>query len=68
MVEILLTLCLLDNPQKCQEERMSFEADKISLFSCMTYGQFEIAKHMEVRPRWRVDRWKCQSAGMTAKI
>ena len=68
MIEVLLTLCLADNPQECHDERLNFEGETISLFSCMTYGQFEIARHMEVRPQWRVTRWRCQNAGMTAKI
>lgn len=68
MIELLLTLCLADNPQKCKDERLNFEGEEVSLFSCMTYGQFAIAEHMQIRPRWRVDRWKCQNAGMTAKI
>lgn len=68
MIEIVLGLCLIENPKRCTEDRLTFEADNVSLFSCMTYGQFAIAEHMQVRPRWRVDRWRCQNAGVTAKI
>lgn len=68
MIEVLLTLCLAADPQKCHDERLNFEGETISLFSCATYGQFAIAEHMQLRPRWRVDRWKCQYPGQTAKI
>lgn len=68
MIELILGLCLIDNPKKCTEDKLSFEDASITLFSCMTYGQFAIAEHMLIRPRWKVDRWRCQAAGMTAKI
>ena len=68
MIEIVLSLCLIDNRDKCREEHLTFAAEKLTLHGCMMYGQFEIAKHMAYRPRWRVSRWRCGPVRETANL
>jgi hypothetical protein len=65
MVELALTLCLLDDANKCREESLTF-AD-VSVFTCMVACQPVIAQHMERRPRWYLARWTCRPAGLHAK-
>ena len=67
MIEIVLTLCLLSEPSKCRDESIPL-AQEASLWNCLLGAQIDIAKQMELRPRWGVKKWKCQKAGMTAKL
>jgi hypothetical protein len=66
MVELVLSLCLLDDARKCREESLTF-AD-VSILTCSIAGQSQIATYMERRPRWYVKRWSCRQAGLHAKI
>lgn len=66
MVELIVSLCLLGNPQKCHEEALTFAETPI--LTCMVAGQAQVATYMERRPRWFVKRWSCQPAGKFAKI
>jgi hypothetical protein len=66
MVELVVSICLLGNPEKCHEESLVF-AD-VPMMTCMVSGQPMVALHMEKRPRWFVKRWSCQIAGQFAKI
>jgi hypothetical protein len=66
LTELALTICLLDDAQKCREEHMTFS--DVSLLTCSIAGQAQVAHYMERRPRWFVKRWACQQAGKYAKI
>jgi hypothetical protein len=66
MVELVLSICLLDDARKCREEHMVFS--DVSLLTCSVAGQAQVATYMERRPRWFVKRWTCQQAGRFAKI
>jgi len=65
MIEIALTICLLDDGNRCHEEALTFQ--NVSILTCMVGGQTQIAAYMETRPRWYVRRWTCRPAGMYAK-
>jgi len=66
MVELVVTICLLDDAMKCREESLVF-AD-VSQITCMVAAQPQVASYMERRPRWYVKKWACQIAGQHAKI
>jgi hypothetical protein len=65
MIELVLSICLLDDALKCREETLTF-AD-LSLVTCMIGAQPIAAQHMELRPRWYLSRWTCRPAGLHAK-
>lgn len=65
MIELALTICLLDDARKCRDEALTFS--DVSVLTCMVGGQAQVAAYMERRPRWYVSRWTCRSAGMFAK-
>jgi len=67
MIELVLTLCLLENPQKCREEGLTFSAENLTPMQCVMGAQPVIAQHMELRPRWACRKWRCRPAGMYAK-
>jgi hypothetical protein len=66
MVELVISMCLLDNSNKCREEHLTFS--DVSLITCAISGQAQFANYMELRPRWYVKRWTCEPAGRFAKI
>ena len=53
MIEILVSFCLVDNPDKCQQVALNFAANNITPQQCMVLGQSEMAKWMEAHPNWR---------------
>jgi hypothetical protein len=59
MLALILSICLIENPGKCREERMQIMEQVATPFQCMMVAQPEIAKHMEMRPRWVVKKWTC---------
>lgn len=58
MVDLMLTVCLLADPNNCQTEHLYFES-RGSLAQCMFLAPAEIAKWSEQHPGRRVVRWKC---------
>ncbi len=66
MVELVISMCLLDNANKCRDEHMVFQ--DVSILTCTIAGQSHIANYMERFPRWYVKRWTCEPAGKFAKI
>ncbi|MFN3867707.1 MAG: hypothetical protein ACK4MF_01420 [Hyphomicrobiaceae bacterium] len=67
MIEIVMSVCIIAEPTRCEDVRLSYMADAITPHQCMMYGQAEIAKWMEGHPKWRVAKWRCGPAGRIAK-
>lgn len=67
MIELVIELCLQENPAKCREEAVTFSAESVTPMQCLMGAQPVIAQHMEYRPRWVCKRWACQPAGRFAK-
>jgi len=67
MIELVLTLCLLDNPSKCREEALTYSTQSVTPMQCVMGAQPVIAQHMEYRPRWACKKWGCRPAGQFAK-
>jgi hypothetical protein len=68
MIEILLSVCMVSDPQRCKDVHLTYAAESVTPHQCMMFGQAEIAKWSTGHPKWRVDRWKCQKPGQVAKI
>lgn len=65
MLEIIFTACLIALPGRCAEHSLSYS--EMNELQCMSASQSELAKWQDVHPGWRVTRWGCRRAGMTAK-
>lgn len=68
MIELIVSVCMIDDPSKCKDVRLNFMAEAVSVHECMLYGQVEIAKWTEGHPNWAIKGWKCGVAGQVAKI
>ncbi len=70
MLEIAAAVCLIATPAKCQDLKLTFEADAASVTpqQCMSYGQIELAKWAVDHPTWRIAKWSCREAGQVANL
>ena len=58
MIDLILTVCALNAPTDCMEQRLSFIADE-SVMQCMMRAPPTIAQWVEEHPSRRVARWRC---------
>ena len=68
MIEIAAAVCMLSAPERCKDVSLTFEAENITVFACMMYGQAELAKWTGEHPAWKISRWSCREAGQVAKL
>lgn len=68
MIEIAAAVCLISTPVRCKEISLVFEDAAINSFSCMMYGQGELAKWTEEHAGWRIAKWSCRPAGQIAHL
>lgn len=59
MVELVLIVCSLLNPQECNIRQPAFESIYGSLRTCLVQGQFAAIRWEEAHPEWEVRRWTC---------
>ncbi|WP_454855371.1 hypothetical protein [Rhizobium binxianense] len=59
LIELVLTICVLDRPSSCREEHLQFE-DRGNLVTCMLQAPPQIAKWSEEHPNLRVVKWRCE--------
>jgi hypothetical protein len=62
MLELVLTVCAMTQPNTCRNERLLFESDA-SLMQCTMNAPPFIAQWGDKHPEWLVRRWKCQYPG-----
>ena len=56
MIELLITACLAGD---CRDFSQLYDPRDVSLMTCMTMGQAEIARWQQGHPDWRIERWTC---------
>lgn len=59
MVDLILTVCAIANPQACQDRHVLFESSG-SLRSCMMQAEPYLAQWEAQHPGLRVAKWSCQ--------
>ncbi len=57
MIELLIVACL--GTGECRDFSKLYDAQDVSLMTCMVAGQSEIARWKESHPDWSVRRWSC---------
>lgn len=67
MIELLVSVCLIAHPARCKDVTLSFD-DAVTPMQCLIGAQPQIAKWANTHPQWTVRRWRCQPAGLFAKI
>jgi hypothetical protein len=64
---ILLSVCLLVQPDACREERLSFSFSEASAIACRVRAQEKIAEWQQSHPSYRVRRWQCVARAQAPK-
>lgn len=59
IIDLVLTVCLIANPNQCRTEHLYFE-NRGSVMACMFLAPSYIAKWSQERPGFKVVRWKCE--------
>lgn len=67
MIEIVLSVCLVQDPAKCKDVNLNFMGDSITAQACMFKGQVAISRWSEGHPNWRITKWRCGIAKQMAK-
>jgi hypothetical protein len=62
MLELILTVCALNAPSQCDEQRLQFISEG-SLMQCMMQAPPYIAEWSDQHPAERVTRWRCAYPG-----
>lgn len=68
MLELVISVCLLEDPNRCKDVSLTYMADGAGPFQCMMMSPVEIAKWNEANPKWYAKKWTCRPAGQFAKI
>ena len=66
MIELILTVCALNAPTQCDEQRLQF-ASQESLMQCMMQAPPYIAQWSNEHPAARVVRWRCGYPGQNGE-
>lgn len=67
MIELMLAVCLVDQPSACKDVSLVYDSESVSLLQCMMGAQPQIAEWREAHPKWQIARWRCGIAGRLAK-
>lgn len=59
MVELVLIVCSLFQPQECATRQPAFESVYGSVRTCMFQGQLAAVRWELEHPDWKVRRWSC---------
>ena len=67
MLELVVSVCLVNDPSRCKDVRLNFAEENVTPHQCMMNGQIEIAKWIEFHPNWQIIKFSCARAGIMAK-
>jgi hypothetical protein len=66
LIELVVTVCALSLPARCEDQHLSFAAD-MSLNQCVMNAQPYIAQWISEHPKWVAVRWRCDYGGSDDK-
>jgi hypothetical protein len=62
MIEIVLTVCALAQPARCEDQHLQYESAG-SLTQCAMGAPPYIAQWIGEHPKWSVAKWRCEIPG-----
>ena len=66
MIELLFTVCLIAEPDKCDDRHLTY-AEAIMPMACLMGAQGELARWSEKNPKWQIERWRCRHVRSAAR-
>ena len=64
---LLLSICLIAQPDQCREDRISMSFEARSPFVCLRHAQSTLATWQAEHPDWHVASWRCAVRGTLPK-
>ena len=58
MLALVIAACL-PGPGTCRDFSLLYDPQEVTLMSCITVSQAEIARWKQTHPAWTVHRWRC---------
>ena len=66
MIEVIMTVCALAQPNQCEEQHLQY-AWQGSLRQCVMGAQPFLAQWINEHPKWSIVRWHCEVPHMRDK-
>jgi hypothetical protein len=63
MLTIVLSACLISNPNQCRDFKIPLDVNMDALQCAMAAPPY-FAQWVEEHPKWQIRRWKCQSSSL----
>ena len=67
MIELLVAVCQINNPNTCKDVSLIFSAEALTPMQCVMRAEPQIAKWINEHPGWQTKRFTCRPAGRYAK-
>ena len=67
MIELVLSVCLLGEPKVCKDVHLTYVAESVTPMQCLMGSQPQIARWIELHPKWGVKRWRCGQVRLAEK-
>lgn len=64
MVAIILSACLIADPNTCKDYKLPLEGD-MTTTQCAMFAPPFFAQWADEHPAWKIRRWKCVPAGQS---
>lgn len=64
MIAIVISACLISDPEVCKDYRIPLSIDVDSI-SCALHAPPHFAKWAEEHPQWKIVRWGCRPASVS---
>ncbi len=68
MIELVMAVCMIDQPSRCKDVTINFAAENLTVNRCLMSGQLEMAKWIGEHPNWVIRKYTCRQAGEVAKL
>jgi hypothetical protein len=65
MIELLIAACLASG--ECRDFPLLYDPYEVSMLTCVTSGQAEVARWQTSHPEWRIVRWRCGVASASER-
>ena len=59
MLSMVISACLIAEPNKCKNVSLMVVEDKMTPHQCMSKGQLELIKWFEIHPEYFLQKWSC---------
>lgn len=64
---ILISICLLSQPDNCREDRISLSYEASNPIVCLRTAQSTLAAWQAAHPEWHINSWRCAARGSLPK-